>query len=140
MKKKKIVILAVIVFGVICLATLAFFVTRKSYTLNLPEKDKIVSIDIEENGQLLYISNEEKIETIFNIISNNNKKTYKSSINDIPTKFNTLMKISFNYESDVASVIYLYTKDGAYYMEQPYNGIYRLNGEDFAKIEEYFKI
>ena len=129
----------IIAIVIIILVILGFYFINKSkdnYQLKLPEKDKVVSIKIENNFSVKTISLESTIKEILAIIDNNYETNVKS-INDSPTSPDTLIKITFNYEEEVATFIYAYTRNGKYYLEQPYNGIYEINQDVFEKLENY---
>lgn len=52
--------------------------------------------------------------------------TRSQSVNDQPTNVDAYGTITINTDAD-PTVVYYYEKDGKYYVEQPYVGIYRLD-------------
>ncbi len=135
--KKNFLILAAIIIGILIIIVTYLFLTRESFSLKLPEIEKIVSIKLEEGKQIKIISDKNKIKTINEIIAKTNYKTHNKSKTEMPVGYNTLIKLSFNYEDEVATTIYIYTKNGKYYLEQPANGIYEIDISVFDSIENY---
>lgn len=139
MKNKKIILclIVVLIFVLLIIGIIYYLNNRKSYILNLPELDKIASITLEQNSRSVLLSGEEEIKNIYEIIKGEGRITTESSINDIPVGNSNVIKIDFNYEDSVATIVYIYLKNELYYIEQPLNGIYELNAADFYQIEFY---
>lgn len=58
-----------------------------------------------------------------------NKKTTKSeSILDDPVNADLVVTMTIN-DTEGITTMFVYLKQGRYYMEQPYNGIYRISEE-----------
>ena len=136
MKSKKImlVILVLIAFVIIYIA---FTSNKVNYELHLPEFDKVVSITVEKNAKGTLISQTSKINNIIDIVKNI-KKTNKGNSEDI-TKIENSIKVSFNYEESVATLLYVYTKNNKYYLEQPNNGLYEISKENYELINSYIE-
>ena len=139
MKKNKWVIPVLIIVIIIILGIVYYYTNQRTFELRLPEIDKVVSINLSEGIQSKYLSDNNKITDIFNNIKNSNYKTHKESINDMPKDVNKVIKVTFNYESEIATSIFIYNKNNKYYIEQPYNGIYEINSELYEKIKSYLK-
>lgn len=56
------------------------------------------------------------------------KNTGKASVQDVPSQDGGVVRIDFAFKQGGASTVFLY-RDGDLLMEQPYQGIYRLNGD-----------
>ncbi len=110
---------------------------KETFELNLPEKEKIVSIKLEEGISVKIVSDSTKINDIYDTIASANYKTNNKSKTEMPKGYNTLIKLSFNYEDEVATTIYVYTKNSKYYLEQSTNGIYDIDSNVFEAIENY---
>ena len=67
---------------------------------------------------------------ISNIIDNieNARKTFRSSINDQPLE-NHFITIVFTRDNEQTDTFYLYQSKNDYFLEKPYEGIYRISQE-----------
>ena len=139
MKKGKmifIIILLVCVGGV--LGILNFNkINKYSYTLNIPSDDSVYSINLEQNGKRIEVSEQDKIKDIIYIISEVKRTTTNESIQDSPINVENEIKIDFEYEENKTSTVFVYKKNGKYFIEQPYNGIYRISPDEYNSIEKY---
>lgn len=139
MKKGKmifIIILLVCVGGV--LGILYFSkINKSSYTLNIPSDDSVYSINLEQNGKRIDVSEQDKIKDIIYIISEVKRTTTNESIQDSPINVENEIKIDFEYEENKTSTVFVYKKNGKYFIEQPYNGIYRISPDEYNSIEKY---
>ncbi len=139
MKDKKFLIVGgIILLVIILIVGIIISKNSKQFELNLPKEEDIQSIKLEQNNQGILLSGKEEIQEIFSIIKGENRITSFKSENDIPVDGYNVIKIDFNYEDSIAAVVYIYFKDDAYFIEQPYNGIYPFNEEEFNIILSYF--
>lgn len=65
------------------------------------------------------------------------KKTLRSSNNDQPLA-ETYITIEFINSEEVKDTYYLYESNGSYYLEKPYEGIYKANSNTYDTIVEKF--
>ena len=131
-----IIILLVCVGGV--LGILYFNkINKYSYTLNIPSDDSVYSINLEQNGKRIEVSEQDKIKDIIYIISEVKRTTTNESIQDSPINVENEIKIDFEYEENKTSTVFVYKKNGKYFVEQPYNGIYRISPDEYNSIEKY---
>lgn len=136
---------------VIFIVTILFIVTfinianqSKKYELKLPELEAIKSIVISKNaGQKdeakKEITDSETMQTILKTLNGTGRKSKEESIQDIPVNGKDVIKIDFNHVEGGTSTVYVYRKMPNFYMEQPYNGIYRITMEDFYTMADYLK-
>lgn len=131
-----IIILLVCVGGV--LGILYFNkINKSSYTLNIPSDDSVYSINLEQNGKRIEVSEQDKIKDIIYIISEVKRTTTNESIQDSPINVENEIKIDFEYGENKTSTVFVYKKNGKYFIEQPYNGIYRISPDEYNSIEKY---
>ena len=131
-----IIILLVCVGGV--LGILYFNkINKYSYTLNIPSDDSVYSINLEQNGKRIEVSEQDKIKDIIYVISEVKRTTTNESIQDSPINVENEIKIDFEYEENKNSTVFVYKKNGKYFVEQPYNGIYRISPDEYNSIEKY---
>lgn len=131
-----IIILLVCVGGV--LGILYFNkINKSSYTLNIPSDDSVYSINLEQNGKRIEVSEQDKIKDIIYIISEIKRITTNESIQDSPINVENEIKIDFEYEENKTSTVFVYKKNGKYFIEQTYNGIYRISPDEYNSIEKY---
>ena len=96
--------------------------------LDLPAPDSVTQIGITApDGTEETIADEDTAAAIMSAL-NGAKPTRKASVNDQPVNVASFGTVRIN-AGDKTTVIYYYEKDGGYYAEQPYNGIFKLNAD-----------
>ena len=60
--------------------------------------------------------------------------TKKESVQDVP-QAESYIKIDFQFETGT-STIFAYEDSGKYYIEQPYQGIYKIDSKLFERLQE----
>lgn len=138
MKSRKI---AFTVSGILLIILLAgiiyFFMGGRSYELHLPPAENLKSISLEQNNIQTTIDDSKEIEEILGIIGGEKRTTRKESIQDAPVNAEGEIKIDFHFSETGISTLFVYKKNNRYYIEQPYNGIYQINEEEYHSIEHY---
>ena len=137
-KNKKLIILIVIfVCTSVVLGILYYNETKKySYTLNLPLDDSVYSINMEQDDKIVMIEEQEKIKDIMFIISKVKGITTSKSVQDSPVNAENVIKINIEYSERNINFVN-YKKKNKYFIEQPYNGIYRISFDEYYSIEKY---
>lgn len=121
----------VLIIGVIIWYKLA---TRKTYTLGVPNSYDLSSISYELPTGIETVADEEKMNIVLNGLDKLNLKTKTVSVEDIPTNVDDLVSIRLNFKEDDVDSFYLYSLNGKYYIEEPYNGIYKLSKKQYDYI------
>ena len=101
----------------------------------------VKSIAIESDEKKEIITNDEEIQNIIYTLNgkSNIRTTQKPSINDSPVNADNIIKVEFEFNESTTSTIFVYMKDSGYYIEQPYNGIYKTDKEEYDLIKKYVK-
>ena len=139
MKKGKMIFIIILLVCVGGVLGILYFnkINKSSYTLNIPSDDSVYSINLEQNGKRIEVSEQDKIKDIIYIISEVKRTTTNESIQDSPINVENEIKIDFEYEENKTSTVFVYKKNGKYFIEQPYNGIYRISPDEYNLIEKY---
>ena len=139
MKKGKMIFIIILLVYVGGVLGILYFnkINKSSYTLNIPSDDSVYSINLEQNGKRIEVSEQDKIKDIIYIISEVKRTTTNESIQDSPINVENEIKIDFEYEENKTSTVFVYKKNGKYFIEQPYNGIYRISPDEYNSIEKY---
>lgn len=139
MKKGKMIFIIILLVCVGGVLGILYFnkINKSSYTLNIPSDDSVYSINLEQNGKRIEVSEQDKIKDIIYIISEVKRTTTNESIQDSPINVENEIKIDFEYEENKTSTVFVYKKNGKYFIEQPYNGIYRISLDEYNSIEKY---
>lgn len=58
-------------------------------------------------------------------------------MNDFPVNAENPIKIEFCQVRGGSSVLYIYVRNNRYYIEQPYNGIYQISGDEYNSVAKY---
>jgi hypothetical protein len=139
MKKEKMIFIIILLVCVGGVLGILYFnkINKYSYTLNIPSDDSVYSINLEQNGKRIEVSEQDKIKDIIYVISEVKRTTTNESIQDSPINVENEIKIDFEYEENKTSTVFVYKKNGKYFVEQPYNGIYRISPDEYNSIEKY---
>lgn len=133
----KTVFIAVIIFLVVYELFLYCFFYVKTYYFNLPKIESIKSITIQKENKMITISNVHDIKNIFSILSHGEHKTRKESYYKKEFVQIEKIKIDFNCQKSSSTSIFLYKEKEEFYLEQPYNGIYKIRKDMYQDIEKY---
>lgn len=95
---------------------------KNANPINLPEESTIQSVDITAGNKTQKFSDIEWISQCISSITNA-QATTKESVQDIP-QVDEYIKIDINTD-DAISTIFVYIEKSDYYIEQPYQGIYK---------------
>lgn len=146
MKKEIEIILIVLFICVGAVLGIACYnkINASSYALNLPSADSINNIILKQNDKTIDLSDEEIIKDIINVLGGVKRTTNQESIQDSPTNVDNEIQVDFKFKNnettkDGVSIIFVYGKKGKYYIEQPYNGIYRISADEYNSVEKYLK-
>ena len=101
--------------------------------ITLPQTDEITSIDITFGENTVSHSDKTWISEIIADISSS-EPTKKESVQDCP-QVESYIKIDFQFETGT-STIFAYEDSGKYYIEQPYQGIYKIDSQLFERLQE----
>ena len=139
MKKEKMIFIIILLVCVGGVLGILYFnkINKYSYTLNIPSDDSVYSINLEQNGKRIEVSEQDKIKDIIYVISEVKRTTTNESIQDSPINVENEIKIDFEYEENKTSTVFVYKKNGKYFVEQPDNGIYRISPDEYNSIEKY---
>lgn len=140
--KKKIIIFIFVLF--LCIGAVAGIycynkLNRNTYCLNLPIVDDISNITLEQNENNIVISDFEEIKDIIDVLNGVKRVTKQESIQDAPVNADNEIKIDFEFKEGGTSTIFVYEKSNKYYIEQAYNGIYRISADEYNSIEKYVR-
>ena len=116
--------------------------SKKEYTLTLPKEENIESVFFEKDNNKKEVKDTEEIKDIIYVLSGSGKgrTTNEESVQDYPVNAEDIIKIEFNLYDEKQSTLFVYKKNGKMYIETPYNGIYRINGDEYNSMEKYTRI
>ena len=131
MKQKIVFIILGILLVIIFTLGLAYhFRDRRTYELNLPEIEEIIRIELERKGDGVALFEIEEMEDVRNVLYGVKRITETESIQDSPVNVDDEIKINFYFDEEKCSTVFVYKKNFKYYIEQPYNGIYRISADE----------
>ena len=140
--KNKLVSILLILFVVAMIIGLVWYKleTRQEYILDIPNSYNLSSISYELESGIETVMTEEEMNKILNGIYDLNLKTKSVSIQEYPTDVENLVAIRFYYkEEDTVGNIYIYKRKDKYYLEEPYNGIYKITEDNYNYIIDLIK-
>lgn len=142
---KKEVKIALVMLGIILLfgiiGGIFLDLNKRNYELNLPQQEKLSSIVIKSNTNSADVTDSEEIKDIIYVLSGsgNGRTTKEESIQDYPVNADKVVQVECVSNESRGSTLFVYMKNGNYYLEQPYNGIYRINGDEYNSIEKFIR-
>lgn len=115
-----------------CILTLAAC-GEKAAPIQLPQSSAITSVDVTVGESTTDHSDTIWISEIISDISRS-EPTSKQSVQDFP-QAESYIKIDFQFETGT-STIFAYEENGEYFIEQPYQGIYKIDRQMFERLQE----
>lgn len=140
--KNKLVSFLLVLFVIITVTGIIWYklATRQVFVPDIPNSYNLSSISYELPTGIVTVADEEKMEKVLSGIYNLNLSTQSVSVQDVPTDVTDLVAIRFYYKDDDAvGNFYIYRKKDKYYLEEPYNGIYKIDEEKYNYIISLIK-
>lgn len=134
---KRQILICILFLFVASICSYLYLKDLKANTIILQKYHLIIS---DKNLQSIEIDNKEitdksTIQKIRTLISN--RTTAIASISDYPVNATNILNLKFTYSNEVTKSLTIYQKGRNYFIEEPYNGIYKLKKEDYQKIENF---
>ena len=106
---------------------------KKAAPIQLPQTSNITSVDVTVGENTTNHSDTAWISEIISDISSS-EPTSKQSVQDFP-QTESYIKIDFQFETGT-STIFAYEENGKHYIEQPYQGIYKIDSQLYERLQE----
>ena len=135
MKNKNVKIIVGVIVGLVLIFSV-YFITRKTYSIQLPKLSEIVSLNYTANSKSQLIGDSSIISNVYYTLKQIDKTTVKSE--NEKAKYGVNQIILYNTDS-IGAILYLYEENNQYYLEQPNNGIFKISKETYEKIQNYLK-
>lgn len=107
--------------GMMILALVLPSCGKKAPPVHLPETDQIVSVTVIEGESWKKYSDPAWISSFLSLVAAAEPTTVQS-VSDTPN-MEKYVRLDLSFSEGI-SVLFFYKKDGKYYVEQPYQGIY----------------
>jgi len=128
-----IIVLLISVFIYNILFKNVYYMDEKMFDIS-----NITNVTIKNNEKNFDIDNNDDIKELLNVIKGNNRKTRKQSVNDAPNG-EKMICVDINYIDNSYKRIYAYKYINYYYLELPYEGVYKLSKNDYNLINNFIK-
>lgn len=116
-----------------------FSIHSRAYHLNLPSPDALSALTLVQQDGEERVLLDGDAEDMLQTLTGNGRTTRTESIQDAPVNVDGWIKVDFNFRSGGASTLFVYQKAGKCYLEQPYNGVYRISGDEYNSIEKFMR-
>lgn len=136
---KVFIVLGILIVIILALGLVYHFRDRRTYELNLPEIEEIIRIELERKADGIVLFGIEEMEVVRNVLLGVKRITETESIQDSPVNIDDEIKINFYFDEKNCSTVFVYKKNFKYYIEQPYNGIYRILVDEYNAIHKYIR-
>lgn len=132
MKKILFAVFLVLVFVLVVL----FYHSKPKYKIDISER-KFDRYIVSKKEKKHFSKNSEELDLFKKIL--NGKTTNKASFNDNPVGVEDYFLFEL-FEGDEIFYFNIYEKDGSYYLEVTYDGIYSLKKEEFNILKDLYKL
>lgn len=128
--------------AVLLLAAVHFWLSgMRSYALHLPDFADLKSVTLtQQGGEEVELVDADGEDVLF-ILKGNGRTTKTESIQDAPVNVDGWIKVDMSFWKGGAATLFVYQRSSArdreYFIEQPYNGIYEISGDEYNAIEKY---
>lgn len=106
---------------------------KKADLITLPQTDDITSIDITVGENTVNHTDKTWMSEIIADISDS-EPTKKESVTDVP-QVESYIRIDFYFNTGT-STLFAYKDSRKYYVEQPYQGIYKIDSQLYGRLQE----
>lgn len=139
--KKEVLIFIIVLF--MCIGAVAGIYCYNilygtKYYLKLPIVEDLSNIKIEQNDNSVVINEFEKMKDIIYVLGGVVRETREKSVQDYPNAIDEI-QVDFQLKNNKIATIWGYEEDNKYYIEQAYNGIYRISADEYNSIENYLR-
>ncbi|WP_367924601.1 DUF5301 domain-containing protein [uncultured Ruthenibacterium sp.] len=110
--------------------TLPMYTQQEQTLLELPENWEVNELTVCSTAQAVAMGDEQDISAVLDLLRQNGYGAVAESIGDQPSGAEDVLWVDVQCGQDTFRV-YAYRRQGACWLEQPYNGIYPLAQEDF---------
>ena len=116
------------------------FKNRRTYLLQLPQFETLESISLTQEGkETAVVKDQDEMHKIIDILIGTKRITKNASVQDSPVNVLNEIKVDFNSLENEDVTLFLYSKKGKYFIEQPYNGIYKVSNDLYNAILKYVR-
>jgi len=132
----------IVFFIFICTIVVLFsykYRDRRTYEINLPQIEETLRVELEQKADGVAVFGIEEMEDIRNVLLGVKRITETESVQDSPVNVENEIKIDFYFDEEKSLTVFVYKKNFNYYIEQPYNGIYRISADEYNSIEKYIR-
>ncbi len=139
--KRKIAVGSVLLILALYLSACGF---QEAKTLLLPKSDKIEKMELSLHYKDVMVNkiaiNSSPVEFVESLIRDA-RPTRRKSVNEQPTNVDRHISIQLFHSEDLNNpvVIHLYANNGDYYLEQPYQGIWKVSEKLYQDITDRFR-
>lgn len=137
--KREANIIVLIVLFTISTASFFLFTKKETYTLNVPECGRVTSIVINSGTIKREVMNTGEVNDIIYVLKGNERSSKTESVNDYPSNIEKSIKLEFYFDKTEIATMFVYTRNNQYYIEEPYNGIYQMSGDEYNSIEKFVR-
>lgn len=140
--KNKIVSILIVIIVFLFIAGIIWYKwsNRATFVLDIPNSYNLSSIAYELESGSVTVATEEGMDKVLEGLHNLNLSTQDESIQDIPTNAECMVAIRLYYkEEDTVGNFYIYKRKDKYYLEEPYNGVYKITEEEYNYIIDLIK-
>ncbi len=111
-----------------------------TYRVYVPQLDVVERIEIEANNQTYDMDLEKHLEPFVEVLKEV-KPVYSFWINEEPKldDANDIYWFTMHMKAHGSMRSLIYQKNANYYIDQPYNGIYKINESQFQRLVECFQ-
>lgn len=140
-------VFAAVMIAVLALSTASYILPalfdRETYKLSLPDYDSIDSATLaRRDGTKAELTTAYAQDVLF-VLKGNERSTGTESVQDAPVNVEDYIQVDFHHTGGGTSTLFVYqrpeAKNSEYFIEQPYNGIYEISGDEYNSIEKYVR-
>ncbi len=140
MRKNILIIFITLLIVIVVSISVLFYSILFKNIYNMDERifdiSIITDVAINDDGETFVTNNKDYIEELLSVIKGSNRTTRKQSVSDSPNG-EKIVCIDINYINNSYKRIYAYNYENDYYLELPYEGVYKLSENEYNLIKNF---